>query len=143
MGRNQNAARRVFGRAVAAVIAVAALTAQAPQRADWTAVHIRECSVLKLGRMSPETGGVTIQYVNQAPVAAKEVTFHIVYHGTTVSVTDKGTFGPGASVDHTFTYVLFRDTYVGSTPDVCRVQKVVFADGTISQAPASQPSPAH
>lgn len=132
----------------ASLAIVAALTGQTPQTpppaqvADWTAVHLQKCTVLTRGRAGLETGGINIAYTNLANVAVKQVTFSVVYRGQPVLVRDNGTFSQGVMIAHTFSNVLFGDSYGGPTPEICRVRKVVFANGTVSQAPPLQQEPA-
>lgn len=92
--------------------------------------------------MGLQTGGIELVYVNRAAVAAKSITFGIVYRKQPGVVTDHGTFSPGTVIDHSFETVFYAQGFEGPTPEICRVRKVVFADGTVSTAPPLTAEPA-
>lgn len=130
--------------AALAVIACLTLSAQTPSQtagtsqSDWSNIHIRNCSIKTVGpTVVQRTDGVTIEFVNTGTKVAKEVTFIVLYRAQPVQIKDDGTFSPGAIVKHSFEDVLYGQTYLGATPELCRVRKVVFADGTVSVPPSS------
>ena len=105
------------------------------QQSEWSAIHIRSCTVLTRGSIGLETGGIEIEYSNLGPVTATQVVFGVLYRGQPALVTDSGTFSQGALIKHTFTNVLFGLAYGGPTPEICRVRRATFENGTVSQAP--------
>lgn len=129
-----------------AVAACVGLTAQSPPgtpregRSDLSTIQVRDCSITTVGP-SPiqRTGGITIEFINNAAKPVKEVDFGVLYRAQPVLVKDIGTFSQGVVIKHSFDNVLYGYTYFGPTPEICRVQKVVFEDGTVLQAP-SQPA---
>jgi hypothetical protein len=70
-------------------------------------------------------GNLTLGYVNTGNVPATSVQFAVHAGNATEIIVDKGTFSPGASIEHEFALgPAFGD---GSTIEV---QQVTFADGT-------------
>jgi len=133
-------------RAALTAFAATALIAQttpptpAPLKYDnWAAIQVRECYLITRGAVGLETGGIVIEYVNYAPAAAKQISFSVLYRGQPALVKDSGTFSTGAVIKHTFENVLFGLSYMGPTPELCRVRKVVFANGKESLAPPLKP----
>ena len=131
---------------ILAVLAAITLVGQTPAPTpaplkfdNWAAIQIRQCYVITRGYVGLETGGITIEYVNYAPATAKQITFSVLYRGQPALVKDSGSFSTSAVIKHTFTNVLFGLNYIGPTPEICRVRKVVFDNGKVSLAPPLKP----
>ena len=129
-------------------VALATMLAQASSaqptagaQPSWTAIHLQSCTILTRGQIGLETGGIQLQYVNESRSDVTAATFGVIYRGQPGVITDRGTFSPGAVVKHTFTDVFFGQHYQGPTPEVCRVRRIVFADGTVSTSPPLPPEP--
>ena len=77
-----------------------------------------------------EEGFLEITYVNNANVAATEIDFGLVArHSLIAVVTDKGTFSPGATVDHEFS--VDRQIFpIGTEFPYCAVMRVIYTDGS-------------
>jgi hypothetical protein len=128
--------------------ALATIVAQAgsPQpvaegQPNWTAIHLQSCTILTRGAIGLETGGIQLQYVNRSRIDVTAVTFGVIYRGQPGVITDRGTFSTGAVIKHTFPNYFFGQNYQGPTPEICRVRRVVFADGTVSVSPPLPPEP--
>ena len=126
-----------------AIVACLAIATQPPAataeagRSGWSTIHVRSCSIDTVGPSPIErTGGITIEFVNTGAMPIAEVDFGVFYRAQPVLVKDVGTFSPGVVIKHTFYNVLYGYTYLGPTPEICRVNRVVFADGTVSEAPS-------
>ena len=125
------------------------LTAQLPSgttqgRLDWSAIQVHNCTITTVGpALVQKTEGIRIEYVNTAPTAAKEVTFIIVYRGQPIEVKDVGTFTQGVVINHKFQDLIEGFSYLGPTPEICQVRKVLFADGTVSERPRPPIAPPH
>jgi hypothetical protein len=111
----------------------------APSGPDWSSVAVQKCTMLARGARGLVSQGIEIQFVNNARINVTGVTFGVVYHGKAAVIPDHGSFAPGSVIKHTFLQQYVGDTLTGTTPEVCRVRSVTFADGTVSNAPA-QPS---
>jgi hypothetical protein len=73
-------------------------------------------------------GNLWLSYVNTGSVPATSVEFAVHAGNATEMIVDKGTFSPGASIEHEF--ALGPEFGENSTIDV---QRVTFADGTCWQ----------
>jgi hypothetical protein len=94
-------------------------------------INIISCTVATDG--NGNTKGVDVSYVNSAPVPAIQVNFLVRYHGQGGVVIDKGSFTQGAEITHTLTNSFMGYSYQGPNPGLCRVNKVVRADGSVQQ----------
>ncbi|HTX59030.1 MAG TPA: hypothetical protein VMH02_05075 [Verrucomicrobiae bacterium] len=118
-------------RTLAAFAAVLALStgAAGAQNVSRYGIKIISCTVANDGT---STKGIAVSYVNARPVPAVQVNFFVRYHGQTGIVIDKGSFTQGAVVTHTLTNSFMGYAYEGPTPNLCRVNKVVRADGSVT-----------
>jgi hypothetical protein len=103
---------------------------------DWTSVVVQKCTMLAKGYRGFAGRGIEITFVNNAKVSATQVTFHVSYHGQAATIPDRGSFTPGTVIKHDFLDQYVGTTLTSTTPEVCRVGSVTFADGTTSTAPA-------
>lgn len=80
---------------------------------------------------SMTTGDLRIAFHDRAPRPIANVAFFVDYRGEVETVTDAGTFTPGAPIDHTYSGRFTDFAYLGSRPNRCSVVSVTFADGSI------------
>ena len=75
-----------------------------------------------------------VDYRNTGKVAATAVVFNVALpSGIAGTITDKGTFAPGAEIKHQlFSYPVPQGTSgtAATKPSVCEAKSVQFADGT-------------
>ena len=121
--------KRLVLAAFAAALALATGVASA-NNVSRLGINIISCTV---NNDNGNTKGVTINYVNAEPVAATQVNFMVRYHGQSGILIDKGNFTQGAQITHTLTNSFMGYSFQGDTPGVCRVAKVVRADGSVQQ----------
>jgi hypothetical protein len=127
--------------AIMTILAQASPTpmAGAPSGANWTSIDVQKCTILPRAESGLVSQGIEIHFVNNARVTVNQVTFGVVYRGKSAVIPDHGSFAPGVLIKHVFLNRYVGDTLTGTTPEVCRVRTVTFANGTVSNAPA-QPS---
>jgi hypothetical protein len=66
---------------------------------------------------------VRVQFVNLGATPLDAVTFVVHYNGSTQTVTDRGHFAPGATIDHHLSvFELEPYAHAGATCDVSEVQ---------------------
>ena len=120
--------RTVLALAAAIVLATGVASANNVSRFG---INIVSCTLATDG--NGNTKGVSIVYVNSQPVPATQVNFMVRYHGQNGVVIDKGNFTQGAEISHTLTNSFMGYAYNGPAAGLCRVQKVVRADGSVQQ----------
>ncbi|HTV91239.1 MAG TPA: hypothetical protein VMG98_00835 [Verrucomicrobiae bacterium] len=79
---------------------------------------------------------LNIRFVNGGTTPVSSVSFAVTEDGKTSTILDRGTFSPGVTISHTFRNEPFA--FEAS----CRVQSVLFADGSAWMAPNDRPDPA-
>jgi hypothetical protein len=118
-----------------AILAAAALTTGAgaqPMKSDF-GIQLNSCSVPQsANHLSVFTGGAAVDYMNTRPVAATEVDFLVSYNGADTLMVDSGTFTKDAQVQHTLKNGLLDQAWTGQPPTSCRVYRVIWADGQVS-----------
>jgi len=77
-----------------------------------------------------------VRFVNTGTTPVSSVAFAVTEDGKTSTILDRGTFSPGITISHSFRAPTY--TY-GAT---CKVESVLFADGSAWMAPDSQANPA-
>lgn len=80
-------------------------------------------------RQYPTANGVRIVYANNAAQSATQVAFDLNYLGESRHITDRGTFSPGTTINHTFGDFA-GNAWLGPRLNRCSVVSVHFADGT-------------
>jgi len=71
--------------------------------------------------------GIVLKFVNKSNVPATTVKFLVNDGKFTQSIVDKGTFGPGVQIKHTFAV----DSNISALPNAtCKAVEVDFADGS-------------
>lgn len=91
-------------------------------------VNIQSCVVNDNGG---KTNGINIAYSNLNSSAATEVDFLVKYHKQRGVFADRGSFAPHALINHNLTNALVGLEWNGPKPALCKVQRVVLADGTV------------
>ena len=92
-------------------------------------VAIQSCVVNKGG--NGLTNGINVVYYNTRRAPLSEVDFLVKYHGSSAVMIDRGTFTQNAQVNHNITSALVSYPWVGPTPKLCTVQKVVLENGQV------------
>jgi hypothetical protein len=77
------------------------------------------------------TNGINVVYSNTHTASATEVDFLVRYHGNKYVLIDRGTFSQGAQINHNLTNALVGESWQGSTPRMCTVQRVNLANGKV------------
>ncbi len=113
-------------------IAVAPAFAAAP-------VLIKSCTIVHPKPLSKKAGGTAISYIIYGKKNAAAITFAVGYRNAAQhflrTVTDYGSFAPGAEIQHQFP--LYNDvTYAGTQTSSCVPVKVKWADSTLWIAPS-------
>jgi hypothetical protein len=75
------------------------------------------------------TNGINVVYYNSHDSPAIEVDFLVNYLGRKYLLIDRGTFTRGAQINHNLTNALTGQPWNGSTPKLCRVERVYLANG--------------
>jgi hypothetical protein len=125
---------------LAALLSVAALVALSPlggtqaRAAASNPITILHCFITQPKPLSKTASGTQITYINSGHKTAKDITFQVAYRNAESNfkrkVTDVGTFGPGAQIDHHFD--LYNDvTYAGKQVQSCTAVEVKYSDGSI------------
>ncbi|HEU5481040.1 MAG TPA: hypothetical protein VFU90_14435 [Candidatus Tumulicola sp.] len=91
-------------------------------------VNIQSCVVNNNGG---KTNGINVVYSNLNASAATEVDFLVKYHKQRGVFADRGSFAQHALINHNLTNALVGIEWNGPKPTLCKVQRVVLADGTI------------
>ena len=126
------------GLSIATAVAAAALIF-APQAAlAANPISIQHCFIIVPKPMSRLAGGTQIVYMNNGPKTARSITFVVGYRNAGQNfvrrVIDKGSFSPGAQIDHRFD--LFSDvTFAGKETSQYFASTVTWMDGTRWSAP--------
>jgi hypothetical protein len=115
-----------------AVAAVALLTtaASAQQVRSAYGIKLLGCHVVQNGNA---TDGVWVNYTNTRAKPATEVDFAVRYNGVPNVMTDVGNFTQYAQIQHTLHNALIGAAWNGEIPQVCRVFRVIWADGSVSK----------
>ena len=92
-------------------------------------VAIESCVVNKGG--NGLTNGVNVVYYNTRRAPLGEVDFLVKYHGSSAVLIDRGTFTQNAQVNHNITNALVSYPWVGPTPKLCTVQRIVLENGQV------------
>ena len=126
--------------AVAAFVAIAAVTVSISPARAAAPVVIKSCTVVKPKPMSHQAGGTNIVYVILGHKTASSITFAVGYRNAESHylrrVTDVGTFSPGVTINHTLP--LYNDvTYAGAQTTSCAPIQVKWAGGQLWIAPSS------
>jgi hypothetical protein len=79
------------------------------------------------------TNGVNVVYYNSHETPATEVDFLVKYHGSTYTLTDRGTFTHLAQINHNLTNALVGSVWQGADPELCIPGRVQFANGKVLQ----------
>ncbi len=117
--------------AIAALCAVVAPAAAAAKNGSAFGVNIVSCVVNSNG--SNQTNGINVVYYNTHDSPATEVDFMVNYMGHKYIMIDKGSFARGAQINHNLTNSLTGQTWNGSTPKRCAVQRVYLENGNVLQ----------
>jgi hypothetical protein len=92
-------------------------------------VAVQSCVVNKGG--NGLTNGINVVYYNVRRAPLAEVDFLVKYHGSQATLIDRGTFTQNAQVNHNITNALVSYPWVGPTPKLCTVQRVVLENGQV------------
>ena len=117
--------------AIAALCAVVAPAAAATKNGSAFGVTIVSCVVNSNG--SNQTNGINVVYYNTHDSPATEVDFMVNYLGHKYVMIDKGNFACGAQINHNLTNSLTGQSWNGSTPKRCAVQRVYLENGDVLQ----------
>lgn len=103
-------------------------------------VLVKQCFVTPPRPLSKNAGGTQIDYIIYGKKNAAAITFAVAYRNASThylrTVTDDGSFAPGALIQHHFS--LYSDvTYAGKQVQSCVPTKVKWADSTLWIAPSS------
>ena len=93
-------------------------------------IKLMGCNVVQNGNA---TDGVWVNYINNRGKDATEVDFLVRYNGVVNTMTDVGKFSQYAQIQHTLHNALIGVQWSGETPQLCRVSRVVWADGSVSK----------
>jgi hypothetical protein len=93
-------------------------------------IVVQRCAVIENGSHT-QTSGVNVVYYNAHETPATEVDFLVRYHGSTYTLTDRGTFTHNAQINHNLTDALAGVVWQGHEPDLCIPGRVVFATGKV------------
>jgi hypothetical protein len=93
-------------------------------------IKLLGCNVVQSGNA---TDGVWVNYTNSRGKDATEVDFMVRYNGVGNVMTDIGKFSQYAQIQHTLHNAMIGMPFNGETPQLCRVYRVVWADGTVSK----------
>ena len=113
-----------------ASLALLTTVASAQQLKSNFGIKLMGCHVVQSGNA---TDGVWVNYVNNRAKDATEVDFMVRYNGVPNVMTDVGKFSQYAQIQHTLHNAMIGAAWSGETPQVCRVYRVVWADGTVSK----------
>lgn len=91
-------------------------------------IKIESCVVNQNGGT---TNGINVVYSNSNSSPATEVDFLVNYNKTRYTLTDTGTFSQGSQINHNITNALVGVPWAGSTPKMCKVQRVVLSNGKV------------
>jgi hypothetical protein len=83
----------------------------------------------------PIIAGVEVRFVNDMPQTATAVFVKVTVNGTTQTLVAKGKFSQGIAIDTTFWNFAGRE-YWRPEPELCRVVRAVFSDGSSWSADA-------
>jgi hypothetical protein len=124
--------KRFLTTAAIALFCVAALAsaANAQQLKSNFGIKLMGCHVVQNGN---GTDGVWVNYVNNKPKDATEIDFVVRYNGTPNTMVDIGKFSQYAQIQHTLHNALIGAPWNGEVPQLCRVSRVLWADGTVSK----------
>jgi len=124
--------KRIVTLGALALAAFAALVtpANAQQLRSAFGIKLLGCHVVQNGN---GTDGVWVNYTNTRAKPATEVDFLVRYNGVPTTMTDIGSFTQYAQIQHTLHNALIGSPWNGEIPQVCRVFRVVWADGTVSK----------
>lgn len=95
-------------------------------------IKLQRC-VINENASRTQTTGVNVVYFNSHETPATEVDFLVRYHGTTYTLTDRGTFTHFAQINHNLTNALVGVVWQGPEPDLCIPGRVQFANGKVLQ----------
>lgn len=95
-------------------------------------IKLQRC-VVNENATHTQTTGVNVVYFNAHETPATEVDFLVRYHGTTYTVTDRGTFTHFAQINHNLTNALVGVVWQGADPELCIPGRVLFATGKVLQ----------
>jgi hypothetical protein len=93
-------------------------------------IKVQRCVVNENGSHT-QTNGVNVVYYNSHETPATEVDFFVRYHGTTYTLTDRGTFTHYARIDHNLGDALVGQVWQGEKPELCTPARVLFATGRV------------
>jgi hypothetical protein len=93
-------------------------------------IKLMGCHVVQNGN---GTDGVWVNYVNNKGKDATEIDFLVRYNGVANTMTDVGKFSQYAQIQHTLHNAMIGMPFNGEVPQMCRVARVVWADGTVSK----------
>jgi hypothetical protein len=113
-----------------ACIAMLSPAANAQQLKSNFGIKLMGCHVVQNGN---GTDGVWVNYVNNRAKDATEIDFVVRYNGTPNTMVDVGKFSQYAQIQHTLHNALIGAAWNGETPQLCRVSRVVWADGSVSK----------
>jgi hypothetical protein len=118
-----------------AIVVAAALTASASaqQMKSNFGIKIYGCNVVQNGNNLNTTAGAWLNYTNTRGVPATEVDFVVRYNGVPSVMVDTGNFTQYAQIQHTLKNALIGQAWTGQTPELCRVYRVVWANGKVSK----------
>jgi hypothetical protein len=121
---------------LAAAFAIASFAMLAPASSAPTGlksaygIKLMGCNVVQNGNA---TDGVWVNYINNKGKDATEVDFVVRYNGIANTMTDIGKFSQYAQIQHTLHNAMIGMPFNGETPQLCRVSRVVWADGSVSK----------
>jgi hypothetical protein len=113
-----------------ASFALLSSVASAQQVRSAYGIRLYGCNIVQNGN---GTDGVWVNYTNTRAKPANEVDFLVRYNGTPNVMTDIGKFSQYAQIQHTLHNAMIGMPWNGQTPQLCRVFRVVWADGSVSK----------
>jgi hypothetical protein len=93
-------------------------------------IVLQRCIVLE-NASHTQTDGVNVVYYNSHETPATEVDFLVKYHGTTYTLTDRGSFTHLAQINHNLNNALVGSVWQGAHPELCIPGRVQFANGKV------------
>jgi hypothetical protein len=120
--------KRTLTLALAALALLTSVASAQTLRSNY-GIKLYGCNVVQNGN---GTDGVWVNYTNNRPIPATEVDFVVRYNSVPNTLVDTGKFSQYAQIQHTLRNALIGAAWNGQTPQVCRVSRVVWADGSVS-----------
>lgn len=113
--------------------ALALVTPAAVQARTVSAFGINIVSCVVNSNGNNQTNGINVVYFNTHNSPATQVDFLVHYHGHKFILINKGSFTRGAQINANLNNALTGQTWDGSKPKLCTVQRVYLQDGTVLQ----------